>query len=154
MCAAGEQITAAIVEGVINPMGTPEQQEERRLHSETQDRFDAEAAALGLWRTRWSQQPPPHVLRVRDEHDGYEMVRTAVPCGYCGDDDALWVWLHNGAMDCWLDMDGYGPFIEVKPADGDYRGPLSRVEAAYLARIQPPKPRRRGWWERLTTFGA
>lgn len=69
-----------------------------------------------LWFSRHgADEPPSHITRVRDG-EGDIAGRTPEACEYCGTGDAsIWRWEHNGNSDCWLDIDGYGPWVEVRP---------------------------------------
>lgn len=70
-------------------------------------------------------EPPPHVVRVRNIASGQVAVRAgdlttpwghmpAGTCDNCGPPGTWWTWLHNGNSECWLELDGIGPFIEVR----------------------------------------
>lgn len=57
-------------------------------------------------------EPPPEVLVVTDS-GGRIADRTETPCDYCGPPGNIWRWRHNGGTECWLEMDGIGPWKEV-----------------------------------------
>ncbi len=57
-------------------------------------------------------EPPASVLQVVDQHDGKVMDRVG-DCEHCP--GGRWRWRHNGGEDCWMDMDGIGPYEEVRP---------------------------------------
>jgi hypothetical protein len=58
----------------------------------------------------WPGEPPDGVNHVQDEHTGYVMDRIG-PCEWCS--GSTWRWRHNDGTECWMDMDGIGPFREV-----------------------------------------
>jgi hypothetical protein len=68
-----------------------------------------------LWRGPViSPEPPPAVMAAQDGQ-GYIADRLLEPCEYCGDGvGSIWRWRHNGRSECWLDIDGIGPWVEVR----------------------------------------
>jgi hypothetical protein len=67
-------------------------------------------APVPLW--RGAEEPPPHVTRVRDAN-GHEATRGGW-CDYCGPSGTRWAWAHNGRSECWLELDGIPPWVEVR----------------------------------------
>lgn len=55
-------------------------------------------------------EPPERIRHVVDLHDGKLADRTDQECDYCGPGHSVWRWRHNGGQDCWLDIDGIGPW--------------------------------------------
>jgi hypothetical protein len=67
--------------------------------------------AIVTWHGRTAApEPPPHIRHVRDDHDGLIADRTDEPCDHCCGDGSIWRWRHNGNADCWLEIDGIGPW--------------------------------------------
>jgi hypothetical protein len=60
-----------------------------------------------------SEEPPSHVKAVRDEFNEHIADRTDKECDFCGPSGSIWKWRHNGGSECWLEMDGIGPWTEV-----------------------------------------
>lgn len=58
-------------------------------------------------------EPPTRIRAVLDA-TGAAAFRTDEPCDYCDPPANLWTWVHNGATACWLDLDGIGPWKEVR----------------------------------------
>jgi hypothetical protein len=68
-----------------------------------------------------SAEPPSYVMAVRESR-GHIADRTETSCEYCGPPGTEWRWRHNGGTECWLDMDGIGPWTQV-PEDPRRRRP-------------------------------
>ncbi len=54
-------------------------------------------------------EPPARIRHVRDASDGKIADRLAEPCED-HPNGTLWRWRHNGNSDCWMEMDGIGPW--------------------------------------------
>lgn len=58
-----------------------------------------------------SPEPPADIRHAQDS-GGYIADRLDVPCEWCVKPaGSMWRWRHNGNSDCWLDIDGIGPWI-------------------------------------------
>lgn len=57
-----------------------------------------------------SAEPPANIRYVRDV-SGSIADRLEGPCEWCHKPEgSIWRWRHNGNSDCWLDIDGIGPW--------------------------------------------
>lgn len=72
-----------------------------------------------LWSSRTStlEEPPREVRTVIDEFTKSIADRTDEDCDFCGPPGSIWRYRHNGGSECWLEMDGIGPWTEVPPDD-------------------------------------
>jgi hypothetical protein len=61
------------------------------------------------WSGDYTVEPPPNILHVKDEGTGNVMDRVG-ECQFCP--GGWWRWRHNRGEECWMDMDGIGPFTE------------------------------------------
>jgi len=59
-----------------------------------------------------SEEPPMTVVAVKDSH-GDIADRTPEECDHCGPGFSIWRWRHNGGRECWLEIDGIGPWEGV-----------------------------------------
>jgi hypothetical protein len=64
---------------------------------------------VGTGTVRPAPEPPAPIRHVQDGQ-GDIADRLDEQCDYCGNSGSLWRWRHNGATDCWLDIDGIGPW--------------------------------------------
>lgn len=67
-----------------------------------------------VWTGDYTQEPPAEVLAVQDDYLGEIMDRTPEACQWC-ESGSIWKWRHNSTFECWMDMDGIGPFTQVPP---------------------------------------
>jgi len=82
--------------------------------------LEKEADGL-IWTGDSVTEPPRHVLAVRDS-SGCVADRTPQECDVCKPLGSVWRWRHNGAADCWMDIDGIGPWVEVPGLHGPEEG--------------------------------
>lgn len=62
---------------------------------------------IGDWHGDIAAPEPPARIRTVRDREGGVMDRLG-PCEWC--DGSMWRWRHNGGTECWLDMDGVGPY--------------------------------------------
>lgn len=66
-----------------------------------------------LWRGPVISAEPPSSVSAVQESRGFIADRLPEPCEECAGFGSIWRWRHNGRSECWLDIDGIGPWVEV-----------------------------------------
>jgi hypothetical protein len=86
-------------------------------------------------------EPPPSVAAVQDSR-GYIADRLPERCDeWCNADNSgsRWQWRHNGRSECWLEIDGISPWVEIRDA---LSAELQRGRAVARAWAAVPPPER------------